>query len=83
MRTTKKGTKVTEPVKKIPEPRIVKLKSGEQLLAIVMIQEKSDFIRLEEPYIIQLHPYDLLGDYMMEEKMTIKPWLFKSKDKTI
>ena len=83
MRTTKKGTKVTEPVKKILEPRIVKLKSGEQLLAIVMIQEKSDFIRLEEPYLIQLHPYDLLGDYMMEEKMTIKPWLFKSKDKTI
>jgi len=84
MRTTKKGTKMTDPViKKLPEPRIVKLNSGEQLVAIVMVQEKSDFIRLEEPYIIQLHPYDLLGDYMMEEKMTIKPWLFKAKDKVI
>ena len=87
MRTPKKGSKVTtdpkETIKKIPTPRMVKLNSGEQLVAIVMVQDKSDFIRLEEPYIIQLHPYDLLGDYMMEEKMTIKPWLFKSKDKVI
>jgi len=87
MRTPKKGSKVTtnpkETIKKIPTPRIVKLNSGEQLVAIVMVQDNSDFIRLEEPYIIQLHPHDFLGDYMMEEKMTIKPWLFKSKDKVI
>ncbi len=87
MRTPKKGSKVTtdpkETIKKIPTPRMVKLNSGEQLVAIEMVQDNSNFIRLEEPYIIQLHPYDLLGDYMMEEKMTIKPWLFKAKDKVI
>ena len=67
--------------KKTPQPRLVKLKTGEQLVAIVYIQKDSDFIRLQDPYKIELHPYDLLGDYIMEEKMTIKPWMFKSKDK--
>ena len=67
--------------KKTPQPRLVKLKTGEQLVALVYIQKDSDFIRLQDPYKIELHPYDLLGDYIMEEKMTIKPWMFKSKDK--
>ena len=64
-----------------PQARMLKLKTGEQLIALMYVQDNSDFIRLENPYKIDLHPFDFLGDYVIEEKMTMKPWLFKTKDK--
>ena len=64
-----------------PQARMLKLKTGEQLIALMYVQDNSDFIRLENPYKIDLHPFDFLGDYVIEEKMTMKPWLFQTKDK--
>ena len=64
-----------------PQARMLKLKTGEQLIALMYVQDNSDFIRLENPYKIDLHPFDFMGDYVIEEKMTMKPWLFKTKDK--
>tara|TARA_B100000085_G_scaffold278779_1_gene301058 strand:+ start:230 stop:646 length:417 start_codon:yes stop_codon:yes gene_type:complete len=66
---------------KQPQPRLLKLTSGEQLIAYIHVQEDSDFLRLESPYSIQLTPFDMLGEYLMEEKMTMKPWIFKGADK--
>tara|TARA_Y100001970_G_C14109243_1_gene789908 strand:+ start:661 stop:1074 length:414 start_codon:yes stop_codon:yes gene_type:complete len=64
-----------------PQARMLKLKTGEQLIALMYVQDNSDFIRLENPYKIDLHPFDFLGEYVIEEKMTMKPWLFRTKDK--
>jgi len=61
-------------------PRLVKLNTGEQIICIIHVKKGSEFIRLETPYKIELHQYDILGDYVMEEKMSMKPWIFNSKD---
>jgi hypothetical protein len=65
-----------------PTPRMLKLVTGEQVISIMYITEGSDFIRLSDPYRIELHQFeaDPTG-YYTEERMSLKPWVFQSVDK--
>ena len=67
---------------KVPTPRILKLSSGEQVIATIYITDGSDFIRLNEPYKIQLHRSQVdNATYFVEEKMSLSPWMFQTVDK--
>ena len=73
---------VKKTVVKIPIPRLVKLTSGEQVIAGIYTQEGSDFLRLHEPYKIDLHADPVEDDqYWIEERMALRPWVFQSTDK--
>ena len=75
-------TKVKETHIKIPIPRLLKLVSGEQVIAGIYTQEGSDFLRLHEPYKIDLHNEPVEDDqYWIEERMALRPWVFQSTDK--
>ena len=66
----------------IPTPRMLKLATGEQVIAIIYVQEGSDFIRLSDPYKIELHNFDADPTaYYMEERMSMKPWVWQAQDK--
>ncbi len=66
----------------IPTPRMLKLSTGEQVICIMYVQEGSDFIRLSDPYKIELHNLDMdPTQYYMEERMSMKPWVWQSSDK--
>ena len=75
-------TKVKETHVRIPIPRLLKLVSGEQVIAGIYTQEGSDFLRLHEPYKIDLHNEPVEDDqYWIEERMALRPWVFQSTDK--
>tara|TARA_Y100000004_G_C8587263_1_gene274924 strand:- start:4 stop:471 length:468 start_codon:yes stop_codon:yes gene_type:complete len=66
----------------VPVPRVIKLASGEQVIAGVYITEGSDFVRLTDPYKIRVHESVLGKDtYYVEEKMSLTPWVFQTTDK--
>tara|TARA_Y100000004_G_scaffold116248_1_gene130655 strand:+ start:339 stop:797 length:459 start_codon:yes stop_codon:yes gene_type:complete len=74
--------KVKETHVKIPVPRLLKLVSGEQVIAGILVQEGSDFLRLSDPYKIDLHNEPVVDDqYWIEERMALRPWVFQSTDK--
>ena len=67
---------------KIPVPRLLKLVSGEQIIAGMYVTEGSDFIRLSDPYKVDLYNEDINGDsYYVEERMALRPWIFQGTDK--
>ena len=82
MNEKKQVDKTKEIHTKIPVPRLLKLVTGEQVIAGIYVQENSDFIRLNEPYKIDLYadPVDE-SHYFMEERMSLKPWVFQAEDK--
>ena len=66
----------------VPTPRMLKLVTGEQVIATMYVTEGSDFIRLSDPYRIELHNFEVDPTaYYMEERMSLKPWVFQSDDK--
>ena len=70
----KEGTTVVTPT-----PRMLKLVTGEQVISIMYVTEGSDFLRLSDPYRIELHHYEAdASGYYMEERMSLKPWVFQS-----
>ena len=67
---------------KIPVARLLKLASGEQVIAGIYVQEGSDFLRLHEPYKIDLYNNEIEEEaYYVEERMALRPWVFQSTDK--
>ena len=67
---------------KIPVPRLLKLVSGEQIIAGIYVTEGSDFLRLNDPYKVDLFDGEADGDsYYVEERMALRPWVFQSTDK--
>ena len=79
---TDKKDKVNIKIVVIPTPRMLKLETGEQVIAIIYVQEGSDFIRLSDPYKIELHNFDADPTaYYMEERMSMKPWVWQAQDK--
>ena len=67
---------------KVPTPRILKLSSGEQVIAIIYITDGSDFIRLNEPYKVRIHENAVDDEtYYVEERMSLTPWMFQTIDK--
>ena len=66
----------------VATPRVLMLSGGQQVIAGIYITEGSDFIRLNEPYKIQLHKNDVDSDtYFVEERMSLTPWMFQTIDK--
>jgi len=73
----KKETKVN-----VPTPRILKLSSGEQVIASIYVTDGSDFIRLNEPYKVRIHENAVDDEtYYVEERMSLTPWMFQTIDK--
>ena len=67
---------------RVPVPRLLKLTSGEQIIAGMCVTEGSDFIRLSEPYKIDLYNSEIEEEaYYVEERMALRPWVFQSTDK--
>ena len=78
---TDKKTKTTEI--KIPQPRMIMLTNGQQVIAGVYITDGSDFIRLNEPYKVRIHENAVDDEtYFVEERMSLTPWMFQTIDKT-
>ena len=66
----------------VATPRVLMLSGGQQVIAGIYITEGSDFIRLNEPYKIQLHRTNVdSATYFVEEKMSLSPWMFQTVDK--
>ena len=66
----------------VATPRVLMLSGGQQVIAGIYVTEGSDFIRLNEPYKIQLHKNDVDSDtYFVEERMSLTPWMFQTIDK--
>ena len=66
----------------VATPRVLMLSGGQQVIAGIYVTEGSDFIRLNEPYKIQLHKNDVDSDtYFVEERMSLTPWMFQTVDK--
>ena len=66
----------------VATPRVLMLSGGQQVIAGIYVTEGSDFIRLNEPYKIQLHRNNVDSDtYFVEEKMSLSPWMFQTVDK--
>ena len=66
----------------VATPRVLMLSGGQQVIAGIYVTEGSDFIRLNEPYKIQLHRTNVDGaTYFVEEKMSLSPWMFQTVDK--
>ena len=67
---------------KVPQARLLKLVSGEQIIAGIYVTEGSDFLRLNDPYKVDLFDGEADGDsYYVEERMALRPWVFQSTDK--
>ena len=67
---------------KVPQARLLKLVSGEQIIAGIYVTEGSDFLRLNDPYKVDLFDGESDGDsYYVEERMALRPWVFQSTDK--
>ena len=67
---------------KVPTPRILKLSSGEQVIASIYVTDGSDFIRLNEPYKVRIHENAVDSEtYYVEERMSLTPWMFQTIDK--
>jgi len=78
---TDKKPKTTEI--KIPQPRMIMLTNGQQVIAGVYITDGSDFIRLNEPYKVRIHENAVDDEtYFVEERMSLTPWMFQTIDKT-
>ena len=76
----KQKTKTTEI--KIPQPRMIMLSNGQQVIAGVYITDGSDFIRLNEPYKVRIHENAVDDEtYFVEERMSLTPWMFQTIDK--
>tara|TARA_B100000900_G_scaffold310708_1_gene269441 strand:+ start:188 stop:649 length:462 start_codon:yes stop_codon:yes gene_type:complete len=76
--TDKKTTEI-----KIPQPRMIMLTNGQQVIAGVYTSEGSDFIRLHEPYKVRIHENAVDSEtYYVEERMSLTPWMFQTIDKT-
>ena len=77
---------MTEKVKEtkipVPEPKVLLLSSGQQVIAGVTAVEGSSFVRLSNPYKIRIHE-SVLGDKIgfVEEKMSLTPLVFQTTDK--
>ena len=66
----------------VATPRVLMLSGGQQVIAGIYVTEGSDFIRLNEPYKIQLHRTNVdSATYFVEEKMSLSPWMFQTVDK--
>ena len=66
----------------VATPRVLMLSGGQQVIAGIYVTEGSDFVRLNEPYKIQLHRNNVDSDtYSVEEKMSLSPWMFQTVDK--
>ena len=66
----------------VATPRVLMLSGGQQVIAGIYVTEGSDFIRLNEPYKIQLHRSQVdNATYFVEEKMSLSPWMFQTVDK--
>ena len=66
----------------VATPRVLMLSGGQQVIAGIYVTEGSDFVRLNEPYKIQLHRNNVDSDtYFVEEKMSLSPWMFQTVDK--
>jgi len=75
--TDKKTTEI-----KIPQPRMIMLTNGQQVIAGVYTSEGSDFIRLHEPYKVRIHENAVDSEtYYVEERMSLTPWMFQTIDK--
>tara|TARA_R100001015_G_C4451727_1_gene41657 strand:+ start:87 stop:548 length:462 start_codon:yes stop_codon:yes gene_type:complete len=75
--TDKKTTEI-----KIPQPRMIMLTNGQQVIAGVYTSEGSDFIRLHEPYKVRIHENAVDNEtYFVEERMSLTPWMFQTIDK--
>ena len=78
---TDKKTKTTEI--KIPQPRMIMLTNGQQVIAGIYFTDGSDFIRLNEPYKVRIHENAVDDEtYFVEERMSLTPWMFQTIDKT-
>ncbi len=74
--TDKKTTEI-----KIPQPRMIMLTNGQQVIAGVYTSEGSDFIRLHEPYKVRIHENAVDNEtYFVEERMSLTPWMFQTVD---
>ena len=78
---TDKKPKTTEI--KIPQPRMIMLTNGQQVIAGIYVTDDSDFIRLNEPYKVRIHENAVDDEtYFVEERMSLTPWMFQTIDKT-
>ena len=78
---TDKKPKTTEI--KIPQPRMIMLTNGQQVIAGIYFTDGSDFIRLNEPYKVRIHENAVDDEtYFVEERMSLTPWMFQTIDKT-
>ena len=67
---------------KVAAHRVLMLSGGQQVIAGIYVTEGSDFVRLNEPYKIQLHRSQVdNATYFVEEKMSLSPWMFQTVDK--
>ena len=77
-----KKEKAKEVKVKIPQVKIIMLSSGQQVIGSLLIDEGSNFIRLYDPYKINLHMKEFSDDeYIHEEKMSLTPFVFQTVDK--
>lgn len=68
---------------KIPQPRMIMLTNGQQVIAGIYFTDGSDFIRLNEPYKVRIHENAVDDEtYFVEERMSLTPWMFQTIDKT-
>jgi hypothetical protein len=73
---------VKKPVK--PETRIVRLVSGEQLIASISALPTEDFVKLYSPYKIDIYNMEPEPSSLWsEERMALKPWCFQTTDSVI
>ena len=77
---TDKKPKTTEI--KVPQPRMIMLSNGQQVIAGVYVTDGSEFIRLNEPYKVRIHENAVDNEtYFVEERMSLTPWMFQTIDK--
>ena len=79
-------TDIKETVKKpvSPETRIVRLVSGEQLIASISALPTEDFVKLYDPYKIDIYVMEPEPENLWsEERMALKPWCFQTTDSVI
>ena len=73
---------VKETKLKVPQPRMIMLANGQQVIAGVYVTDGSDFIRLNEPYKVRIHENAVDSEtYYVEERMSLTPWMFQTIDK--
>ena len=67
---------------KIPQPKMIMLSNGQQVIAGVYVTDGSEFIRLNEPYKVRIHENAVDDEtYFVEERMSLTPWMFQTIDK--